>query len=1211
MHALSKKIASVIERDDLEALLAALPSGVPFHEISAGGEPLPLRLAEAGAMRSFEHLLRACSTGEQALQFLSVKDGMEFRALDWAALCAGPDLTALILSKAPQLAAAVDSDGESPLMRSLKMAHWESAKLWLAAHPDAAKGITFYGRSVLHLIAEPSFEWVRAELGEWPRPPEDLIDSLIRFGADPSHRNPKGYTALSRALNQGNDRVVNALLQWAAAHPESSSSLLARKQTSFSTLHEAAWLGRSDLIPRLVALGSDLDEVNGRENTPLHLALRRGHLQTAQLLLDLGASIESADSLHPLCISALMGEKPLEALEFLRQKGIPLRGIDDSGSSFHELVWERLSFEQALSFWQQSEPSDRRRDPRSLYGPLERAARSEIDPERKLQWLLTEGQLTPALIDPQKPWDDVNQRERMHSFTSHGQRRLVELGPLWQTRQDPSSTLRPAAPSATDDLSWDDGLSSSSRDDDEPAPRPSLLAYCASRGALRPLLFLLERDRLVPTFTDPDYALAWREAIEQDAPLSVLQPLASALRSRSLPLWGRTDRLLALRHLGAQKTKQLGLSHDNLGLSVEQGFREGLASAIFNNHAYPAYGRGRSSLAWVAAAQSPHPSSSLSILSPGMPFPGLAFGLLSLSLLHYQKDAKARDRLSKLISLLPSLAEQAPEGSPWRLHPQDPMAHLDDQIIFESALALPLAPAKDESLVRRVRSRSSDLNAEHAFGGSLSVALLEMAFRHDKASSAKLLLDQGLRAPSPDRARELASGAELDLHRAFTLFQQRVQQACGLNAEPQALSALRDFSETLVSRPDWMRLWNSSPYALLGGIPDSAIFTEIFEAGAPLASPNGSKSAIAFLTSQFPGRLSPAFSERLASLAVSHGEPLADYGALSLALSFAKVHPSAGLKQASATAVERFERALAMATPADWAAFDQAHSQDAYASIVDPASVAISSGNFNLVDSIFRVAPESHLRRVAPSLPLAWLDRHQSQLQRSLSLLGESALSLSSSPSETLVSISSDEDSLSCDIDFSASDSSNPREQQAFKDLVELKTQFHALLSRSREFGLEPRHEGSLLFKACGQLDSWYHTVSFSVPFWLISQGINPASTAPMDSDILGRSMHAELQTILEHACPDGVDLDAFQASARIPFSAAFRFEKTPTKAASLYLSWRAQGHPTVIETSPALPEPLDTLNLLDAQARAMVETALLNQISTPAVSGSKPRPRL
>lgn len=83
-------------------------------------------------------------------------------------------------------------------------------------------------------------------------------------------------------------------------------------------LHHAACLGNCDAALELLRLGSDVNFVKDFLGSPLDCAAQSGHIQTARLLLDHGATLVGK-STTPL-LSAIYGDQP-EMVKFLIDSG--------------------------------------------------------------------------------------------------------------------------------------------------------------------------------------------------------------------------------------------------------------------------------------------------------------------------------------------------------------------------------------------------------------------------------------------------------------------------------------------------------------------------------------------------------------------------------------------------------------------------------------------------------------------------------------------------------------------------------------------------------------------------------------------------------------------------------------------------------------------------------------------------------------------------
>ena len=127
-----------------------------------------------------------------------------------------------------------------------------------------------------------------------------IIDSRIHFARAITnkdlefHIDHQGYRPLHLAAQQGETDAVRDLLRLGA---DANARLLPSAPTGpVTVLHVAAQWGRVDIVRQLVRDGgAKIDPVEGPSSddvkTPLVLALRHGHSNTARALIDLGADL--------------------------------------------------------------------------------------------------------------------------------------------------------------------------------------------------------------------------------------------------------------------------------------------------------------------------------------------------------------------------------------------------------------------------------------------------------------------------------------------------------------------------------------------------------------------------------------------------------------------------------------------------------------------------------------------------------------------------------------------------------------------------------------------------------------------------------------------------------------------------------------------------------------------------------------------------------
>lgn len=119
---------------------------------------------------------------------------------------------------------------------------------------------------------------------------DDMIDPLLRAGADPAARDARGYTALILASYNGHAEATAMLL---AAGVDVDAPDEARGNTA---LMGVAFKGFTDIAQQLVAAGADIDRLNNAGQTALMMSALFGKTAVVALLLEAGANADLVDA---------------------------------------------------------------------------------------------------------------------------------------------------------------------------------------------------------------------------------------------------------------------------------------------------------------------------------------------------------------------------------------------------------------------------------------------------------------------------------------------------------------------------------------------------------------------------------------------------------------------------------------------------------------------------------------------------------------------------------------------------------------------------------------------------------------------------------------------------------------------------------------------------------------------------------------------------
>jgi ankyrin repeat protein len=207
--------------------------------------------------------------------------------LHWAVYRVDIEMTALLLGHGAD-PGAVNAYGSSPLGEAVKVAAEELVEMLLDAGADPSAP-NADGQTTLMLAARS---------GSTP-----IARMLIEHGVDVGARETwRGQSALSWAADARSPEIVDLLIEngadvdYRAELIDWPSQITAEPRAQYrpvgglTPLLYAARSGCSDCVRSIVAAGADIDRPTPEGMTPLMLAIDNEALDTAMLLLELGAN---------------------------------------------------------------------------------------------------------------------------------------------------------------------------------------------------------------------------------------------------------------------------------------------------------------------------------------------------------------------------------------------------------------------------------------------------------------------------------------------------------------------------------------------------------------------------------------------------------------------------------------------------------------------------------------------------------------------------------------------------------------------------------------------------------------------------------------------------------------------------------------------------------------------------------------------------------
>lgn len=201
-----------------------------------------------------------------------IKNGADYDAFAATAL-GDTNHASRLLSADKGVAQTRDCNGQTPLHWALQADQPEMVIFWInVGTPLAATNAA--GQTALHLAAANG--------------KTDFVKALLSAHAPTDVRDTNGWTPLDAAIQNKQSDCIHLLLSEnrVATHPERGLSM---------SLHEAAAAGNVATLVAILETETNLEARNELGLTPLQVAVTKGHLAAAALLVDKGANVNVCD----------------------------------------------------------------------------------------------------------------------------------------------------------------------------------------------------------------------------------------------------------------------------------------------------------------------------------------------------------------------------------------------------------------------------------------------------------------------------------------------------------------------------------------------------------------------------------------------------------------------------------------------------------------------------------------------------------------------------------------------------------------------------------------------------------------------------------------------------------------------------------------------------------------------------------------------------
>ncbi len=194
----------------------------------------------------------------------------------------------------------IDIDGVTPLHRAARDGHVELVAELVRYGADLDRK-TSTGWTPLHLAIRSGNQ--------------EMVELLLGYGASPIVKLTEGRTPLIFAAEQGEAGIANALMLMGPidASAEGDLNINIADANGNNALLMAILKDNTDLAGSLLTNGADPNASNKKRQLPLHLAIDRGDLILASILLESGANVllQGPNGANAIALARSTGNEPM------------------------------------------------------------------------------------------------------------------------------------------------------------------------------------------------------------------------------------------------------------------------------------------------------------------------------------------------------------------------------------------------------------------------------------------------------------------------------------------------------------------------------------------------------------------------------------------------------------------------------------------------------------------------------------------------------------------------------------------------------------------------------------------------------------------------------------------------------------------------------------------------------------------------------------
>jgi ankyrin repeat protein len=170
------------------------------------------------------------------------------------------------------------------------------------------------------------------------RSSEQILEALLRLGANTELRNKRGETVLVAAVRERKQDIIKILLEPSRNNKAKINGGGGKAEPT--ALYAATTTGRRDIVDLLLGFDADVNSPGGMCNTPLVAAAKGGWVSLVKLFLSRGVAVSQGGGIYANALCAAIDSGTLDLVDDLIKSASDINQPDEQGrTSMHWAAW--------------------------------------------------------------------------------------------------------------------------------------------------------------------------------------------------------------------------------------------------------------------------------------------------------------------------------------------------------------------------------------------------------------------------------------------------------------------------------------------------------------------------------------------------------------------------------------------------------------------------------------------------------------------------------------------------------------------------------------------------------------------------------------------------------------------------------------------------------------------------------------------------------